>query len=169
MVVLFQHGGLFKLGVVCSELVLGYQVAIKQKFNGVIKGGPAYPVFMILHSDIKGLDIKMTFRCKNFPENGISLRCFAMAVSFKIIGENFPYIFEGIFRRFFNHNHKFGSKIQFYYYLEQIKIDFLINSCYMHYSIYILEFCQSVIQDGSILYIHGYCSLRQAIVGFNKK
>jgi hypothetical protein len=44
--------GFLKLCDVLSELVFYHQVTIEQQFNGVIEGGPADPVVLILHEDV---------------------------------------------------------------------------------------------------------------------
>ena len=60
MVVLFKFKRSFELGGISSELMFCNKVAGKKKFDGVIKSGSAYTVFLVFHIDIKGFDIKMS-------------------------------------------------------------------------------------------------------------
>jgi hypothetical protein len=49
----------FELGTVITKLMLGDQVAVEQQFDRIIQGGTAHPVFVVLHPDVKGLDVEM--------------------------------------------------------------------------------------------------------------
>jgi len=97
MVMLFKSVGFFELGTVVSELMFCYEIAIKQKFDSIVKCGPAYPVFIILHSDIQCLDIKMAFCRVYFFEYGKTLRSFTMTLPFQVFSKNFFYGFKCIF------------------------------------------------------------------------
>lgn len=112
MIVLFEQSGFFKLGIVGTELMFGHQSAIQKQFYGIVQRCPADPVFMVLHPDIKGFNIKMPFRGENFPENRVPLGSFSMTVFLQVVREPFPDIFEGIFGGFFDHDLNFGSKVQ---------------------------------------------------------
>ena len=59
VVVLFIAVRLFELGHILPKLVLGYQVARYEQFEGIINGGPANAVFFIFHVDIQRFHIKM--------------------------------------------------------------------------------------------------------------
>jgi hypothetical protein len=91
MVVLFEFKGTLILGAIVPKLVLGYQVAILQQFNGVIERSTAHPVLVILHLDVEGLYIEVAFGCINLPQNSEALRCFAVLVAFKILGKDLFY------------------------------------------------------------------------------
>jgi hypothetical protein len=74
--------------------MLGNQVTILKQFNGVVQSGPAYPVLVVFHFDVKGFYIEMPFGCINLLEDGVPLRGFAVTVTFEIIGKNVFYRFE---------------------------------------------------------------------------
>lgn len=158
MIMLFQHGRFFKLSIVRPELVFGDQVTIQQQFNRIVQGCPADPVFVIFHPDVQCLNVKMSFRGKDLPENGVAFRGFTVTMPFKVIRKNQTDIFKSIFVGFFNHGLNFGSKIVFYNYLEQIKINFLIHTGHMYNSFHVFKLCKRIIQDRGILNIKRHLS-----------
>ena len=85
MVVLHATVSFLELGDVLAELMLHHQAAVQQKFNGIVKCGPANPVVLILHEDIEGFYIEMAVPGINLVQNGISLGCLTVPLSFKII------------------------------------------------------------------------------------
>ncbi len=101
MVVLHAMVGLFKLGDVLAELVLYHQVAIEQQLNGIVKGGPAYPVVLVLHENIQRFNIEMPLAAVYLIQNGIPFRSLAMPFLFQVFGEQPFYRF---FRFILNHN-----------------------------------------------------------------
>jgi hypothetical protein len=91
MVVLFEFKGTLILGAVVSKLVLGYQVAILQQFNGVIERSTAHPVLVVLHLNVEGLYVEVAFGCINLSQNSEAFRRFAVLVAFKILGKDLFY------------------------------------------------------------------------------
>ena len=60
VVMLHAMVGFFELRDVLAELVLDHQIAVQQQFNGIVQGGPADTVVLVLHEDIQRLYIEMT-------------------------------------------------------------------------------------------------------------
>lgn len=61
MIMIAVKIGFLVLSLIVPKLVLTHQPAFKKKFNGVIQGSSANPVFFILHLDIQRFNIKMIF------------------------------------------------------------------------------------------------------------
>ncbi len=59
MIMLFKLVRSFELGTIIAELVLGHQTAIEQQFDRIVQSSTANPVLVILHANVKGLDIEM--------------------------------------------------------------------------------------------------------------
>lgn len=78
---------LFKLRYVSSKLMFDHKVTVKKEFNRIIEGCPTYPVVFILHKNIEGFDIKVSFPGVDFIEYGIPFRSFAMTFLFQILCE----------------------------------------------------------------------------------
>ena len=89
MVMPFKFVRPFKLGAIVAKLVFCHQVAVQKEFNGIIKRGAADPVFVILHADIKSLDIEMTVSVIDFLKYSKSFRRLPMSPLFEVIGEDF--------------------------------------------------------------------------------
>lgn len=92
---------LFELGDVLAELVLDHQVTVQQEFNGVVQGGPADAVILVLHEDVEGLDIEVPVPGIDLIQDGIPFRGFTVTFSFQILRE---YLFYSIFRLLMHHN-----------------------------------------------------------------
>lgn len=88
MVMLTVFVGLLKLGHIFPELMFHHQTAIQQQLDGVVKGGTADPVFVVLHFDVEGLHIEMPFGKINFTQNGEPLWCLAVAMTLQVGGKN---------------------------------------------------------------------------------
>jgi hypothetical protein len=93
--------GLFELGNVFSELMFDHQAAIKEEFNGIIKGGPAYPVIFVFHEDIERLYIKMAITGIDLIEYGVSFGCLSVSFLLQVICK---YLFYSIFGFILDHN-----------------------------------------------------------------
>lgn len=78
-----------KLGAIITKLMLGNQAAIQQQFDRIIQCSAADPVFVILHPDVKGLNIKVTVSIIYFLKDGKSFRRLPMAPLFEVIREDF--------------------------------------------------------------------------------
>lgn len=53
VIVLLERIRFFELRKILTKLMLGYEIACKQMFNGIVNGSSANPVFFIFHVDIK--------------------------------------------------------------------------------------------------------------------
>jgi hypothetical protein len=49
----------FKVCDILAELMLGHQFAIKKYLNGIVERSAAYTVILVLHLNVKRLDIKV--------------------------------------------------------------------------------------------------------------
>ena len=93
VIVLFVFVCFFKQRDIFSEMMLYHQVAVEQKFNGIVNGGSAHAVFFAKHFFVERFNVKMPCAGIDLIENGIALSRFPMLVFFKIIGEDLPYVF----------------------------------------------------------------------------
>lgn len=84
MVVLFGAVRFFKLCHIAPKLMFAHQITGNQKFDGVVKRGPAHTVFLILHLKVQSLDVEMTVVFVNFRENREALRRFSVPVFLQI-------------------------------------------------------------------------------------
>ena len=80
MVVLFGAVRFFKLRHIATKLMFAHQIAGNQKFYCVVKRGPAYSVFLILHFEVQGFDVEMTVVLVNFRKNRKALGRFSMPI-----------------------------------------------------------------------------------------
>ncbi len=80
MVVLFGTVRFFKLCHIAAKLMFAYQIAGNQKFDGVVKRGSAYSVFLILHFEVQSFDVEMTVVLVNFRKNRKALGRFSMPI-----------------------------------------------------------------------------------------
>ncbi len=83
MVMLPVKIGFLVLSLVFTKLMLAHQFAFQQKFYGIIKRGPAYPVVFVLHIDIERFYIKMFITVVNFLEYCVAFGCFSVPVVLK--------------------------------------------------------------------------------------
>ena len=87
MIVLNQSVDLLKLCVVSAKLMFSNQPAIQQQLDGVIKCSPTYPVFVVLHTNIECLYVKMTLSGKDLFQDRKTLGCLSMAMSIQIVNK----------------------------------------------------------------------------------
>jgi len=91
VIMLFAGISLFKLSNVLTELVLDHQPAVKQQFHGIIQGGTAHPVTVVLHMDIQLFHIEMAIPDIHLVENSKPFGSFPMTFPLNIIGEDLFY------------------------------------------------------------------------------
>ena len=90
MVVLPELVGTLVLGAVVPELVLDHQVGVEQQLNGIVQGGAADTVFVVLHLVVQLFDVEMAIRGVDLMKDGESLRGFPKIVLVKVFGEYLP-------------------------------------------------------------------------------
>lgn len=100
VVVFLEFERPLKLCAVVAKLVFGYQVAIQQQFDGIVKGGPANAVFIVFHPDVKRLDVEMPLGVVNFLEYGVALGRFPVSFTFKIFRKDLFNCFKCFLRVF---------------------------------------------------------------------
>ncbi len=93
MVVLLVEIRLLIMRLVVTELVLAYESAVEQQFNGVVKRGAAHPIVLVLHLDVEVLDIEVFLAIVDLVQDGVAFGGFPMALVFQVLGEDVPYRF----------------------------------------------------------------------------
>lgn len=78
----------FVMRLVLAELMFSGQAAFQKKFYGVVQGGPAHPVVLVLHFNVERLYVEMVVTFIYFLEYSIALRSFPVAVVFEETGED---------------------------------------------------------------------------------
>ena len=87
---------LFVLRQVTAKLMFAHQVILYQQVQGIVHGGPADAVVLVLHADVERLYIKMPRSGIYLLQNSIALRRFAQAFAFQVGGKNLLYLFYSI-------------------------------------------------------------------------
>lgn len=80
--------------LVWPKLVPAHQIASQQQLDGVVQGGPAHSIVLVLHGEVERFDVEMIIAAVNLFENGIALRSLSLPVVFKITGEDFLHFFK---------------------------------------------------------------------------
>jgi len=93
VVVLFVEIRLLIMRLVVSELVLAYESAIQQQFDGIVKRGAAHPIVLVLHLDIEVLDVEVLLAIVDLVQDGVALGRFAVPLVFQVFGEDVPHRF----------------------------------------------------------------------------
>ena len=74
MVVLPELVGTFILCAVVPELVLDHQIAVEQQLDGVVQGGAADTVFVVLHLVVERLNVEMAIGGIDLLKDGKAFR-----------------------------------------------------------------------------------------------
>ena len=82
VIVLLVEEGLLVMGLILTELMPSNQSTIEQELYGVVKGGSADPVILVLHLDVQGLDVKMIIVFIDLLQNCKSFRSFPVLIVF---------------------------------------------------------------------------------------
>ena len=105
MVVVPVEVGFFILRLVLPELVFSHQAAFQQQFYGIVQGGPAYAVLLVLHFDVQGFDIKVIFIVVDLLKYGKTLGRLTVTFVLKELGKDILYYSLVVFiYYFFAHN-----------------------------------------------------------------
>ena len=90
VVVLLGSMRFFKLRDVLPELVFAHQITSQQQFDGVVQCGTGNAVILVLHLNVQGFDIEMSFVIVDFRKDGKTFRRFSVPVLLQISGKNIP-------------------------------------------------------------------------------
>ena len=105
MVVIPVEIGFFVLRLILPELVFSHQAAFQQQFYGVVQGGPAYTVLLVLHFDVQGFYIKVIFIVVDLLKYGKTLGRLTVTFVLEELGKDILYYSLVVFiYYFFAHN-----------------------------------------------------------------
>ena len=89
VIVLLVAIGFFELREVLAKLVLGNQVAIHKHIQSVVHSGPADPVTLVFHADVKLVYIKVIFPGVDLFQDRKALRRFTKSFIFQVSRQDF--------------------------------------------------------------------------------
>lgn len=78
------------LGQVLAKLMLAHEIAFHQQVEGIVNGGTANPVVLVLHADIERFHIKMTCPGINFLQDSVPLRRLPKRLVFQVSCKDLP-------------------------------------------------------------------------------
>lgn len=73
---------------ILPKLMLSNKLAIKQKIHRVVQGSPTYTVVLILHLNVKRLNVEMIFLIINFIEYSETFRGFTVPVLLQVFSKD---------------------------------------------------------------------------------
>lgn len=164
VVVLFVSIRLLKLRDVFAKLVFADQVARDEQVDGVVQGGAAYPVLLVLHLQVQRLYIEVSIVGINLVQDRKAFGSFPVAVFAQVILKN---VLNSVFNFRVRHVREFQrTKLQqIWLSIGALSPSFGSDSADSNHPVYLFEFLHQIGQVVHIVHINHYCSFKDAVIG----